>query len=549
MAATDSKQFKQDLVVSIRYRNDLPPPPMPPKLLDIDTGGLAQYLTTGYASGLAKREDPNIEVDAEGGMPIDMIGVPGYFLGDESAIMAPEVTPVLDPADHALLLTLDQLKSQGAHDNVSFLRKTQYMTASQLSVTTNPFIKPAPTKSKPTPKAASTPVTRDNKDNIKRHIQKGFDIAYPESVPYNPPEAKANPISPPERDAWKNPVHPDNPRLKPVGFYPLIPDVEAVTDVGGSWYALKFDKAPLPLYKGRKDDRLDVALLGASPYLEKHADWLAKKTAYESNKDLYDDPGPEPYVWSLYTPKQHDVSSRIQQIFDDSNPSKDDPNLINRLLEESADDTLRLPFERNRTYRNVVQTSLGQTDAMAISLVDADKLPSDSRLRKQGQAAYYYPIIERLRLKADRGNVGKTPSQSQTQSKVDESLVDQVMISFREPNDGEKFRRTRFRGQFDPAFAAENEQLEQANEAYEEALRAEEALQEQGELPAGAQDVTMEEVADAERAEVAANGVAHKDRSDDGDDDSDSSGAAGGGARVNGRRVRDDDDDDEMRDD
>lgn len=57
---------------------------MPPKLLDIDNGGLAQYLTTSFASGLARREEPNIEVDAEGGMPIDMIGIPGYFLGDES---------------------------------------------------------------------------------------------------------------------------------------------------------------------------------------------------------------------------------------------------------------------------------------------------------------------------------------------------------------------------------------------------------------------------------------------------------------------------------
>src|SRR5882757_1205073 len=101
--SSDAKGFKQDMVVSIRYRNDLPPPPMPPKLLDIDTGGLAQYLTTSYASSLAKREEPNIDVDAEGGMPIDMVGVPGYFLGDESAIMAPEIQPVLDPADHALM--------------------------------------------------------------------------------------------------------------------------------------------------------------------------------------------------------------------------------------------------------------------------------------------------------------------------------------------------------------------------------------------------------------------------------------------------------------
>lgn len=86
--------FKQDMVVSTRYRNDLPPPPMPPKLLDIDNGGLAQYLTTSFASGLARREEPNIEVDAEGGMPIDMIGIPGYFLGDESGTYRASISSI-----------------------------------------------------------------------------------------------------------------------------------------------------------------------------------------------------------------------------------------------------------------------------------------------------------------------------------------------------------------------------------------------------------------------------------------------------------------------
>ncbi|RVX68636.1 hypothetical protein B0A52_07063 [Exophiala mesophila] len=554
MAALDSKQFKQDLVVSIRYRNDLPPPPMPPKLLDVDTGGLSHYLTPGYASGLAKREDPNIEVDAEGGMPIDMIGVPGYFLGDESAIMAPDVTPVLDPADLALLLTLDQIKSQGAHDNVSFLRKTQYMTASQLSATTNPFVSSTPAKPKPTLKSAPPPpVAKDDKENIKRHIQKGFDIAYPESIPYNPPEAKANPITQQERDAWKNPVHPDNPRLKPVGFYPLLPDVEAYTDVGGSWYAVKFDKAPLGTYRGRKDDRLDAALLGASENKAKHAEWLAKKNAYESNPELYEEPGPEPYVWTLYTPKQHDVSGRIQRIFDDSNPNKDDSDLIARLLEESADDTLRLPFERSRIYQNVVQTTMGQTEAMALSIIEPDNLPEYSRFREQGPAAYYYPIIERVRLKADRGNLGKTPAQAQAQAH-EEELVDQVMISFRDARDDEQYRRTRFRAQFDPAFAAEAYQLEQANEAYEEALRADELLAQQAELQASAQDVTMQEATDEDHARISTNGVSRRDEDDEEEEEEDDD--DNGGARVNGRSRRevvddddDDDDDEEMRDD
>jgi len=544
---SDSKQFKQDLVVSIRYRNDLPPPPMPPKLLDIDTGGLAQYLTTGYASGLAKREEPNIEVDAGGGMPIDMIGVPGYFLGDESAIIAPDVLPVVEPADQALLLTLDQLKSQGAMDNVSFLRKTQYMNSGHLSRAPDALLRAGNSKTKRPidPKTASIPFAKDDKENIKRQIQKGFNIAYPESVQYNPPEAKANPITPQERDLWRNPIHPDNPRLKPVGFYPVIPDLQAETDLGGSWYALKFDKPPLPPYRGRRDDRLDAALLSGTENVEKHAEWAIKRKAYEDQPGLYEDPGPEPYNWTLFVPKQHESGTRYHQIFDDSNPNKDDPKLVDRLLEESADGTQRLPFERTRIYPTNKQVSLQQDEAMAITIIDTDKLPSTSRFRKQGPAAYYYPIVERIRFKADRGNLGKTPAQSQSRQ-LDEEVADQVMVSFREPNPTEQLNRAQFLGQFDPLFEAQYEELTRANEAFEEATRAEELRLRQEGLQSTAQDVTMEGAEDA-------NGVSHRDRDDD---DRGSNSSAYGTRRINGHsRGRpgvgddDDDEDDEMQDD
>lgn len=75
----------QDYIAKIRYSNQLPPPPNPPKLLDIPGGGLAEgkYTQAQYAASLARAQPLNIEADAELGMPLDLIGIPGVFHGDE----------------------------------------------------------------------------------------------------------------------------------------------------------------------------------------------------------------------------------------------------------------------------------------------------------------------------------------------------------------------------------------------------------------------------------------------------------------------------------
>ena len=80
------RMIHQDYIVRIRYSNTLPPPPNPPKLLEIPNTGLAsgQYTTPGFASRLARDQPLNIEADAELGMPLDLVGMPGIFDGDES---------------------------------------------------------------------------------------------------------------------------------------------------------------------------------------------------------------------------------------------------------------------------------------------------------------------------------------------------------------------------------------------------------------------------------------------------------------------------------
>lgn len=92
MAASASRgadrMIQQDYIARIRYSNTLPPPPNPPKLLDIPNTGLSsgQYTAPGFASRLARDQPLNIEADAELGMPLDLVGMPGIFDGDESCM-------------------------------------------------------------------------------------------------------------------------------------------------------------------------------------------------------------------------------------------------------------------------------------------------------------------------------------------------------------------------------------------------------------------------------------------------------------------------------
>jgi len=97
MAASSSRTdrvYHQDYIARIRYSNTLPPPPNPPKLLDIPNTGLQDYTSAGYASRLSREQPLNIEADAELGMPIDLVGIPGVFEGDESRTTSFRYIPV-----------------------------------------------------------------------------------------------------------------------------------------------------------------------------------------------------------------------------------------------------------------------------------------------------------------------------------------------------------------------------------------------------------------------------------------------------------------------
>ncbi|ETN42756.1 uncharacterized protein HMPREF1541_01914 [Cyphellophora europaea CBS 101466] len=498
----DKGAFRQDLIVSSRYQNRLPPPPFAPKFLEIDTGGIDQYLTTSFASSLARREEPNIDVDAEGGMPIDMIGIPGYLAGDESAIMAPERPPILDPADQELMLSVDQIKKQGAGNNVSFLRKTQYLSTSSIR-STDPFTKNARSR-QPVSMKTAPPVDRDDKENVKRHVQKGFDLAYPDSIPYNVSEVTQIQRTKQEREAWEHPIHPSGDQsIRPVDYYPVLPDFEATTDEGGTFQRIKFDKAPLPAHHGKRDDRIDVATFQTLPNPALAAEWQAKLEAYERDPNAYDHPGPEPHTFVMATPSDPSHVPLVRKFLYDGHPDKDDPAVSNPMLAESLSGEMRVPFERKRVYASNKQEAVDQRRFLALGLYDPNSSgnlvpPSDIK-RKQGKAAYYYPVAEMIRLRPDRSKIANPSFQTDS----DTPLADLFMYMPRQLDSREAYDRLQMRGRYDYAFENEYEELRAAALAQEEAQQAEDIVQEQGTLEKGQADVSMDEVLNGEEAEVA----------------------------------------------
>lgn len=509
------KGYKQDLVVSTRYQNPLPPPPFAPKFLEIDTGGIEQYLTTSFASSLARREEPNIDVDAEGGMPIDMIGIPGYLTGDESAIMAPETPPILDPADQDLLLTVEQLKKQSAGNNVSFLRKTQYLSTSSSRVA-DPFTKNVRPR-QPSNTTPAAPIDRDDKENVKRHVQKGFDLAYPESIAYNDPSVRGLPRTQAEREAWDRPVHPSGKKdIYPVDFYPVLPDFEATTDEGGNFQRIRFDKPPLPPYHGKRDERVDVATFQTLPNEALEPEWRAKMEAYEREPEQYEHPGPEPHTFVMAAPSDPSHVPLVRKFLYDGHPDKDDPAVYSSMLAESLSGQKRVPFERKRVYKSNKQEAVDPRRSFAIGLYDPNSSrnivpPSETKLR-QGKAAYYYPIAENIRLKSDRSKIAH-PSAPEDEAQ----MADLFMYLPRELDAREAYDRVALRGRYDYAFEKEFQALRDAAVAQEEAQQAEEIVEEQGTLAPGQADVNEEEMRNGEDAEVALdrNGGARPDRDDD----------------------------------
>lgn len=363
----------------------------------------------------------------------------------------------LHPHDRALLKPLSSLgKPSSIAGGVSFLRRTEYMTAagggSHSGLRDSAGRRAAPKRKKQTDAEKNEPI------NILRSILKGFDIAHPEDA-YKGQDTvqnlRAEEITREERRAWDNPKHPLNPSLKLVDSYPILPDLDAVTETGG-YIVAKFQTNPIAAQGSSYDDRVDVSLLRVlEPTAEQEDAYRTKLAEHEAADPEVraTKPPPQPdYDYEFFLPSSRDAVRGIKRKFSPNDPERDDDALYDYT---NAEGKRCFKFDRVRCYETYQQAGNPQEpydDTVALALhdpeMDVGAVPGQgSRLQK---GAYYYPIVQRTfirpKRKATRAGVVGVASQPNDEQ---ENRVDVLEIEVREPDEKEVADRQAFKEKMD----------------------------------------------------------------------------------------------------
>ena len=293
---------------------------------------------------------------------------------------------------------------------VSFLRRTEYISADASQ-------RIDPSKSRLKQDVRKRKRTEFEKEDPRRMIDdivKGFNIAYPQD---KAPDLGSQ-ITTEEQRAWDNPRHPNDPSLKLLDAYPLLPDLDALGDTG-QFLLSKFATNPTTA-TDTYDTRLDVALLRPiEPDPETLEQREAAIAAYNADPTLPAPPPPE-YEFDFYLPDDRETAHSIKSQFDiNDSASKDDKP------------TFRYSYIRSyETYRQSGDPSDAYNDTVALSLHDGG---DGTRLAK---GAYFYPIATKTWIRPKQGRKMDQAGQVLRREK-ERPAVDVIEMMIREADEGE----------------------------------------------------------------------------------------------------------------
>ncbi|KAK4115213.1 hypothetical protein N656DRAFT_766472 [Canariomyces notabilis] len=442
------RMIHQDYIARIRYSNALPPPPNPPKLLDIPNTGLAsgQYTTPGFASRLAREQPLNIEADAELGMPLDLVGMPGVFDGDESSIQAPAQAPPIHPHDRLLLRPLSTLgKPKSGDTAVSFLRRTEYISSVQVQARPKPadamFLKPSSGNAlkRPEKRKMSPEPDKGTPAWIKRRIEKSFEVAAANLA---------------DRSRVR---HPSKRNVKIVDAFPVLPDLEAFPD-SGAYVTVKFSTNPV-----NSSDTYDTRLLsGIFKPIERTA---AEEQLYEAAKAAWErDPSlPKPSQmmnYDLFLPADTRTGENFRARFDVDNPDRDSGSLYT-----SSESGGSFRFPRVRAYETAQEKEMdhdNKYDEEVILAFRDDETETKGRHDDSAQkAVYYYPVMQRTTIRNQRTkNIARTIGIADEE----ESHLDELHVQIDDPSEELKAELQRYKQQPVGDLPDEDEEQEEEDE-------------------------------------------------------------------------------------
>lgn len=232
----ERKTARQDYILRVRYRNTLPAPSFEPKLLKLERD-LNAFQAANYLSSLIHEQPPNMEIDAELGMPIDLSLVPSVFEGDERNMLAPQEQMDLDTKDRVITRSTTEAQTTKLQNDVSFLRRTQYIS-SEVATTSRS-------------KAQESLHTAKLEGSIKNDLEPKHQVAAIERT-----FASAN-------TSITNLQHPTKRELRAIQAWPILPDLEHYEQ---QYVNAKFPNNPAPktqsmLAAQDEDQRLEVAVL------------------------------------------------------------------------------------------------------------------------------------------------------------------------------------------------------------------------------------------------------------------------------------------------
>ncbi|KAI6101369.1 RNA polymerase II-associated [Pisolithus sp. B1] len=240
------RKSKLDLLIRVRYSNPLPPPPCPPKLLDIPTNPM-RYARPEFLNAIANETPLPMIIDAECGMPLDL----GLWecLWDEEADEStlnpdPNNLPPLDPKDRFLL-------GDPSSSSLPYTNGT-----------------PAPTVGPSTPLPAHVPWLRKteylSREGVQRsqsvqeikHLPQTIDIS--RAAQLRDIEASFAACNEASQFCLSTLQHPNKPEVTAVESYEIFPDA----DIWANAYDLfKFSERPGDRPIDVEDPRLDCAIL------------------------------------------------------------------------------------------------------------------------------------------------------------------------------------------------------------------------------------------------------------------------------------------------